>query len=146
MVKKTTELMVKTVKEPEKNDGGLMTDVDNPRVPTQVVATGVVEETSITDPTGTSLTFTPNANKDFIVINTTTTGTVTATVVAKSNCDMGHLHDFVMAVTSISNAFTEKMFVIPQIDHYVDPATGLVTINFDSGMQANGSIGIFEMP
>lgn len=134
-------------------------------VPTPMAATGVAQESIIAQPTGSTILYAPSGNKDFIVIGSSS-GTVTVTVQAVAPCDMplacyqgtgagkpnDHgLHNFIMSVTS-SGSYVEKTFVIPYIDHYVDPSqldvngNAQVALACDAGMQTNGKIGIFEMP
>ena len=128
-------------------------------VPTKLVATGIVRETFIAQPTQATVVYTPNGNKNIITIGSSS-GTVTVTVQAVLPCNMplacyqgsgagkpnDHgLHSFIMSVTS-SGSYVEEDFVIPYIDHYVDPTTGLISLACDAGMQSNGKIGIFEMP
>ena len=132
---------------------------DQTIVPTKLVATGIARETYVAQPSQATVLYTPNGNKNIITIGSSS-GTVIVTVQARSPCNMplacyqgsgagvpnDHgLHNFVMSVTS-SGSYVEEDFVIPYIDHYVDPTTGLISLACDSGMQTNGKIGIFEMP
>ena len=132
---------------------------DQTIVPTPLTATGVSRASDIAQPTEATVKYQPSGNKDIIVIGSSS-GTVIVTVQAVSPCNMplacyqgsiagkpnDHgLHNFVMSVTS-TGSYVEEDFVIPYIDHYVDPTTGLISLACDSGMQTNGKIGIFEMP
>lgn len=133
--------------------------VDQTIVPTPLTATGVSREAHIALPQEATVLYEPSGNKDIIVIGSSS-GTVIVTVKAISPCNMplacyqgagagkpnDHgLHNFVMSVTS-TGSYVEEDFVIPYIDHYVDPTTGLIELDCDSGMTTNGKIGIFEMP
>jgi len=128
-------------------------------VPTPLTSAGVARESYIAQPTEADVVYTPKGNKNIITIGSSS-GTVTVTAQAVIPCNMplacyqgsgaglpnDHgLHNFVMSVTS-SGSYVEEDFVLPYIDHYVDPTTGNVTLVCDAGMQANGKIGIFEMP
>jgi hypothetical protein len=132
-----------------------MTSVDT-RVPTKIVATGIDQDTYITQPSYSTVQFAPNGNKNLIVISCSSgTAVVTANAVTACNmplaCYQGSvagkpndhgLHNFVMSVDS--GATSPETFVLPYVDHYTDD-TGLVTLTVSSTL-GNMKIGIFEMP
>ena len=128
-------------------------------VPTPMVSTGVAQESTIASLTGSPVVFAPVGNKCFITIGSAS-GTVNLVATCVSPCDMplccnqgsgagvpndAGLHKFVMTVVS-TGTYVEKTFVIPYIDHFVDPTTGLITLTPDAGMTSNGKLGIFQMP
>jgi hypothetical protein len=117
--------------------------------PVAVTTTGIAQTTvAITQATAE---FVPTGNRNFIVISSVT-GTVSATAVAKSPCDMplsctaspcndAGLHNFKMeCLTAVT-----KAFYIPYIDKYIDSTTGKITLNC-TPTDGNLKIGIFIMP
>ena len=75
------------------------------------------------------------------IINTG--ATLTVTVDCKVACDMGCTtnHDFSIEIPATTGDLT---FVIPHIDHYVDPDTGYVQLDYD--ITPTATIGLFRMP
>ena len=124
---------------------------------TPIVATGIDQDTYITQPTNATVTFTPTGNKNLIVISCSSgTAIVTANAVTACNmplaCYQGAgagvpndhgLHNFVMSVPT--GVTSPQTFILPYIEHYTDPTSGLVTLTVSSTL-ANCKIGIFVMP
>jgi hypothetical protein len=143
--------------EPEPLKEGLTT---SPPVVTALTALGTAQETFVTGSLPATVTFTPTGNLNFLTLKTAGAWGVTVTAVCKVACSMplacanaagtndAGLHNFVM---NVLQADVEKSFVIPYLDHYIDPdpnsATyGMITLNCDANMQAHGSMGIFTVP
>jgi hypothetical protein len=146
-------MMVAKIKEDIK---GIMT---SPPVVTALTVMGIAQETFVTGSLPATVTYTPTGTSNFITIKNAGAD-VTVSAVCKVPCSMplacanaagtndAGMHNFVMKVTSVD---AEKSFVIPYLDHYIDPdpnsATyGMVTLNCDAAMQDHGLLGIFTVP
>jgi hypothetical protein len=131
-------------------------EAELPFTQTPLVATGVQQEaTSVLNTrVGTPITFTPSGKNDLIVIkNAGSVVTLTATCQAPcgmplacnvvGGTDDAGMHDFVMSCTSTQGELT---FVIPYLEHYVNPTTGKVSLVPDANMTDHGKLAILTTP
>lgn len=104
--------------------------------------TPIVQSSEMVSVNSGGNSYRPSTNdRDFIrIVNTGTTMTVTAA--CHLACDMGctTAHNFTIVIPATTGDLT---FVVPYIDHYVDPDTGLVTLTYSGG---TATIGLFRMP
>jgi hypothetical protein len=112
------------------------------RTPIPVTSTGVDVSSVLTTPADT-VTFTAAGNRDFLRI-TNGGSEMTVTVVCTTDCNIGlakSAHNFVMTIPAVTG---DKIYSIPNIQHYIDVTTGKVTMNFSRTSDVR--LGIFEVP